>query len=199
MIRRAFRSLPLLAALLIGALSAGSFAIANDEHHNGSSGAQHGDKNCGEHRFSAWDEQWLKMSIEGDLFEIRGGKLAQEKGTTEKVRHLGATLVKDHTESLEESTDLAKELGIEVPEEPSPTQQWQLKVLEQFSGTAFDRWYSDLEVKDHMQDIQEAEDEVDKGCNHEVREDAEHEIPTLKEHLELAQDALAEAGGSPKR
>jgi putative membrane protein len=197
MIRRALRALPLLAvALLIGALSSGSFAIAHDEHHNGTS-AQNGDTNCGKHRFSAWDEQWLMMSIEGDLFEIQGGKLAQEKGTTQKVRELGATLVKDHTESLEESTDLAKELGIEVPTEPSPTQQWQLQAVAQFSGTAFDRWYAYLEVKDHMQDIKEAQDEVEKGCNEEVRENAEDEIPTLQKHLKLAEEALADAGGSP--
>src|SRR5215213_1377883 len=167
MIRRAFRLLPLLAAaLLVGALSTGSFAVAGDDH-----GDHHGhkskrcDKSCGEHRYSAWDEEWLKMSIEGDLFEIQGGHLAQEKGTTQKVRHLGATLVKDHSESLEEATDLAEELGIEVPTEPSPTQQWQLRAVAQFQGADFDKWYSDLEVQDHKQDIQEAEDEVEKGCN----------------------------------
>src|SRR5215213_10684969 len=128
MIRRAFRLLPLLAAaLLVGALSTGSFAVAGDDH-----GDHHGhkskrcDKSCGEHRYSAWDEEWLKMSIEGDLFEIQGGKIAQDKGTTQKVRELGATLVRDHTKSLEDAVEVAEDLGIEVPSEPSPTQQWEL-------------------------------------------------------------------------
>jgi len=134
------------------------------------------------------------MSIQGDLFEIRGGKLAQQKGTTQKVRELGATLVRDHTESLTKSTALAKKLGIQVPSEPSPTQQWQLRVVAQFSGTQFDRWYSDLEVQDHKQDIKEAQDEVDKGCNPEIRADAKGEIPTLQKHLSLAEQALASVG-----
>jgi putative membrane protein len=196
MIRRALRALPVVAvALIIGALSSGSFAIAGGEHHEGDDGhhhhAQRCDKSCHHNRYSAWDEEWLMMSIQGDLFEIQGGKLAQQKGTTQKVRDLGATLVKDHTESLMEATELAKKLGIPVPSEPSPTQQWELQVVAQFSGTAFDRWYSKLEVKDHMQDIQEAQDEAEKGCNHDVREDAEDEIPVLEKHLHLAEEALA--------
>jgi hypothetical protein len=42
-----------------------------------------------------------------------------------------------------------------------------------------------------MQDIQEAQDEAEKGCNHDVREDAEDEIPVLEKHLHLAEEALA--------
>ncbi|MDX6655935.1 MAG: putative rane protein [Solirubrobacteraceae bacterium] len=196
MFRRAVRLLPLLAAaLLVGALSTGSFAVAGDRHSNSHSDqVRLCDKSCNEHQFSAWDEQWLMMSIQGDLFEIQGGKIAQAKGTTQKVRDLGARLVKDHSESLKKATDLAKKLGIEVPGEPSPTQQWELRAVQQFKGAEFDRWYSDLEVQDHKQDIKEAQDEVDKGCNHDVREDAEDEIPTLQEHLRLAQDALASLG-----
>jgi putative membrane protein len=183
MLRRSLRHSPLLfAAVVLALVTGGSMAIAHDR------GDHHGDHHK---RYSAWDEEWLMMSIQGDLFEIQGGKLAEQKGTTEKVRQLGATLVKDHTESLQEATELANKLGIPVPSEPSPTQQWELQVVATFSGTAFDRWYSDLEVKDHMQDIQEAQDEADKGCNPEIRDDAEDEIPMLEKHLHLAQEALA--------
>src|SRR3954466_12706974 len=108
------------------------------------------------HSYSAWDEQWLMMSIEGDRFEIQGGQLAQQKGTTEKVRALGARLVKDHSESLATAIALAEKLGIEVPDSPSPSQQWELRAVAQFTGRQFDRWYADLEVQDHIQDITEA-------------------------------------------
>jgi putative membrane protein len=192
MIRRAFRALPLLAvALLIGALSAGSFAVA-DGHPNGVTGRAAAS-------YSAWDEQWLTMSIEGDRFEIQGGTLAQKKGVTQKVRALGATLVKDHTKSLKDSTALAKKLGIHVPAKPSPTQQWQLNTVAQYTGSVFDRWYADLEVKDHMQDITEARAASTKGHDPAVRANAKAEIPTLQKHLKLAQDARTSAGGTPRR
>jgi putative membrane protein len=207
-----------VAALALGLLGTGSLAIAHgksgnrpalDKQHaksqsqsrNAGSGdrAQRRDESCGRNEFSAWDEEWLMMSIEGDLFEIQGGKLAQERATSQVVRDLGARLVRDHTQSLADATRIARELGIEVPTEPSPTQQWQLRAVAQFTGTQFDRWYSDLEVQDHLQDIQEAEDEVSKGCNDKVRQHAKEDLPVLQEHLRLARAAVAATGSSGSR
>jgi putative membrane protein len=148
------------------------------------------DHGCGPDGYSAWDEQWLMMSIQGDRFEIQGGQLAQRAATTEKVRALGKRLVEDHSDSLKDATELAERLGIEVPDSPSPTQQWELRAVAQFRGRDFDHWYADLEVQDHKQDIQEAQDEIDKGCNPDIRDEARAELPVLQEHLQLAQSAL---------
>jgi putative membrane protein len=104
------------------------------------------------------------MSIEGDRFEIAGGKLAQKRGTIPEVVQLGARLVADHSKSLADAVEVAHKLGIEVPDSPSPTQQWELRVVSRFHGAKFNRWYSDLEVQDHKQDITEATDEVEKGA-----------------------------------
>jgi putative membrane protein len=208
-------------ALLLALLGTGSFALATDSHHSssghkshsGSQSRQHGadngkggntqpsgqhqgggNQNCGDNGYSSWDEEWLMMSIQGDRFEIAGGNLAQKKATTQTVRDLGARLVKDHTKSLKDATDVADELGIDVPDQPSPSQQWQLRAVAQFSGSEFDKWYSDLEVQDHLQDIQEAQDEVDKGCNDKIKQLAEDDLPVLQQHLELARAALAASG-----
>jgi putative membrane protein len=189
------RLLPVLVACLaVGSIGTGSLALAGSDHgdKDGDHGGVRGCRDCDTHqRFSAWDEQWLMMSIEGDRFEIQGGQLAKQKATTQKVRDLGARLVKDHSESLASAIALARKLGIEVPDSPSPSQQWELRAVAQFSGRQFDRWYADLEVQDHIQDIKEAQDEVSDGCNPEVRREAKDEIPVLKTHLRLAQDALA--------
>jgi putative membrane protein len=202
---RVGRLLPLLAAaMLLGLLGTGSFALANSGHDSSSEHTKykHNDKQfkhddkrtCDENGYSAWDEEWLKMSIEGDLFEIQGGNQAQEKATTQIVRDLGARLVKDHTKSLHDAADVAHQLGIDVPDKPSPSQQWQLRAVAQFKGAEFDKWYSDLEVQDHVQDIQEAQDEVDKGCNDQIKQLAEDDLPVLQQHLELARAALAASG-----
>jgi putative membrane protein len=172
------RVLPLLltAAGAASLLTGASVAAAHGKHHQ---------------RASAWDKQWLMSSIEGDRFEIQGGKLAQGKGTNPKVRALGARLVKDHSESLASAIALAHKLGVEVPKTPSPSQQWELSVVSSFSGAEFDRWYAALEVQDHIQDIQEATDEVTDGRNRKVRKDANEEIPVLRQHLALSKAALA--------
>ncbi|WP_028060788.1 DUF4142 domain-containing protein [Candidatus Solirubrobacter pratensis] len=185
---------PLAACLVLALTGTGSLALARGDssQNHADHGTRHAtDHRCGPNDYSAWDEEWLMMSIQGDLFEIQGGQLAQRQATTDKVRALGKRLVEDHTKSLKDATELAERLGIDVPDSPSPTQQWMLRAVAQFHGRDFDRWYADLEVHDHKQDIKEAQDEVDKGCNPDIRDEAENELPVLKEHLQLAQDALA--------
>jgi putative membrane protein len=197
------RLLPLLGLVLLVGLLAGSLTVAQGNttqrhsRHKHQTDQRNGDNQCGDRGYSAWDEEWLMMSIQGDLFEIQGGKLAQEKATTQIVRDLGARLVEDHTKSLQDAVDVAHDLGIDVPDEPSPSQQWELRAVAQFQGSEFDRWYSDLEVQDHIQDIQEAQDEVDKGCNDQIQDLAEDDLPVLKQHLELARAALEATGGQP--
>jgi predicted outer membrane protein len=145
-------------------------------------------------RLCGLDRYWLQTSIEGDIFEIRGGHIALEKSHKHTVRFLARTLIKDHTESLMKTRRLAHRLGVQVPDEPSPTEKWQLEEISEMRGSEFNHDYSELEVADHIQDIQDAMDEVEMGCNHHVRELAKQDIPVLRYHLKLARHALAASG-----
>jgi putative membrane protein len=140
---------------------------------------------------SAWDEQWLKTSIEGDRFEIEGGTMAQQKSLNPTVRSLGAKLVADHSKSLKDAIAAARKLGISVPGKPSPSMQWELRIVGTLSGSQFDHWYSDLEVEDHKQDITESTDEVKEGTNRQLKKLAAEDLPMLKEHLKLSTQALS--------
>jgi putative membrane protein len=140
-------------------------------------------------RVSALDAASLESAIQGDRFEIEGGKRAASSGNA-AVRALGARLVKDHTKSLGEASRLARRLGVDVPEAPTPPERWELRIVGSLEGATFDRWYSDLEVADHLQDISEARDEVSHGTNPAVRAMARHELPTLRAHLAMAKAAL---------
>jgi putative membrane protein len=145
------------------------------------------------------DKYWLETSVEGDIFEIRGGHIALHKSHSWKVQHLARVLIKDHTESLMETRALARRLGVEVPDQPSPTEQWQLEEISEMRGSEFNHDYSELEVADHIQDISDAMDEAQMGCNHRVRSMARAEIPTLRFHLKLARIALAASGSEHHR
>ena len=139
---------------------------------------------------SGLDKTYLTGSIQGDRFEIAGGKLAQSKSQNPKVRALGARLVKDHSKSLADASRMAHQFGLDVPKSPTPSQRWELQILGSLSGQPFDQWYTRLEVADHHQDITEAAQEVKDGVDQQVRSAAHDEIPTLRQHLRLSQDAL---------
>jgi putative membrane protein len=174
-------------ALAIGLAAGVTVAQGHDTHH-----ASGSDQHASEHQaVCGLDKQWLKSSIEGDRFEIQGGKLALSKTSGPKVRKLAETLIEDHTKSLQDAIELAHKYGIEVPDSPSPIQQWILDELAKKSGNEFDRAYSSVEVADHLQDIDEAQQEVEDGCNQDIRDEAKKEIPTLQFHLQLAKEALA--------
>jgi hypothetical protein len=68
--------------------------------------------------------------------------------------------------------------------------QWELQIVGTLSGKPYDHWYSDLEVKDHVQDISETTDEAAKGSNAEIRQSSRKELPTLRAHLKLSRLAL---------
>jgi predicted outer membrane protein len=139
--------------------------------------------------YSPMDEQALTSSIQGDRFEIAAGRLAESRGSVPIVRRLGARLAKDHTKSLKESVKLARSLGISVPKRPTPSERWEIAVISYNRDGAFDRLYTTLEVQDHRQDITEAKDEVDGGCNRDVVADARKELPVLRIHLKLSKRA----------
>jgi predicted outer membrane protein len=139
---------------------------------------------------SAWDKEWLKTSIAGDRFEIMGGKLALQKSSNPAVDRLAHRLVSDHSKSLQESIALAHRIGVQPPKDPQPSMLWELKMVSALSGRNFDYWYSNLEVYDHSQDINEAKSEAGEGTNQQVRSSAQKELPMLRLHLSLAKHAL---------
>jgi putative membrane protein len=143
------------------------------------------------HATSAADATWLTTGMQGDRFEIIGGTVAQSRAATAAMKAFGARLVRDHTKSLKDAERAARRFGIDVPKTPSPSEQWELRTVGAFTGAAFDRSYSDLEVQDHIQDIQETKDEISDGCNRTVRGLARDDLPVLREHLRIARQLKA--------
>jgi putative membrane protein len=139
--------------------------------------------------YSPLDEYLLQSSIQGDRFEIAGGRLAQQKGTAPAVKALGARLESDHAKSLADAVKLAKQLGISVPKTPTPSQEWELAVLGATSGAGFDAAYARLEVQDHKQDIDETKTEISDGVNPKIVRLAREDLPMLRKHLKLSQQA----------
>jgi putative membrane protein len=139
--------------------------------------------------YSPLDQQILRTSIQGDRFEIIGGRIAERHGTA-RIQALGARLVKDHTKSLIEAVALAKRLGISVPSTPSTTEEWELGVVSGLSGRDFDIAYTSLEVQDHKQDIEDVHTEQEGGLNRSVISLEHHDLPTLRTHLHLSKVAF---------
>jgi putative membrane protein len=139
------------------------------------------------------DRHYLTSEVQGNLFEIAGGRIAQQRATTPGVKNLAAVLVRDHSKGLTESGRLARKLGLKVPGNPTALQHWQLHYAQALGGVQFDQAYSWLEVADHATDIQEAREEAQHGCQPQVRALARKSLPMLQMHAKLAAQAQAAA------
>lgn len=139
----------------------------------------------GRTKVSGLDEEWTMAALEGDLFEVKGGKLAQKQGQNPAVKQLGERLASDHGESYAKGSRLAKKLGIEVPSEPTYPEKWELQTVGEMSGSAFDKGYTSLERLDHKQDIEDAKEELEDGTNPQVKALARTDLKMYREHLAL--------------
>ena len=148
---------------------------------------------CDQGRYSAWDKAWLTGLGKGSHFEISAARMALERGNAE-VKKLGSRIMADHTKGLEDVQKVAQNLSIPLGDTPEPSQEWMLAMLAKPSGD-FDQAFVQLAVHDHVQDIEETQEEAKSGCNVAVRQLAENILPVLRRHLELAKKALISTGG----
>jgi putative membrane protein len=63
--------------------------------------------------------------------------------------------------------------------------------LSQLHGAEFDRAYMQDMVKDHKNDIAEFQKEANRGKNEDLKSFASETLPTLQEHLKMAQNTAA--------
>lgn len=132
------------------------------------------------------ESTFLMDAIRGDIAEIKMGELAQMKGQSEGVRDFGEMLVEDHTKAQKKTADLAKEMNVPVPTQPTPEQTAKHDALARLSGAEFDRQFVAEMVKGHQEEIAKYEKQAQSGDS-KVAELAEDLLPTLRQHLATAQ------------
>src|SRR5205085_2385123 len=69
--------------------------------------------------------------------------------------------------------------------------------LSKLSGAEFDRAYMSMMVKDHKKDVKEFQDEANKGQDTDVKGFASTTLPTLQEHLRMAEDVNSRTSAKP--
>jgi putative membrane protein len=136
---------------------------------------------------AAADVKFLENAARGGISEVEMGKLAQEKGQSEQVKDFGKTLVRDHSEANEKLKDIAADKSITVPGDMAKQQKDMLAKLGKLSGDSFDKEFAKHMTMDHKKDIAEFEKESKSGKDAELKAFAANTLPTLKEHLQLAE------------
>jgi len=144
------------------------------------------------------DRAFIEKAAQGGVVEVELGNLAQQKAQNQQVKDFAARMVKDHSKANDELKSIASAKGVTVPAEMDKSAVKEKEKLEKLEGARFDREYMGHMVKDHKKDVKEFAKEARNAKDSDVKNFAATTLPTLQEHLNLAQAAERAAKSQPK-
>lgn len=140
----------------------------------------------------AADNTFVNKAAMGGMAEVEMGQLAAQHASDAKVKEFGQRMVDDHSKANDELKKIASQKSETVPTTLDPKDQAAIDRLSRLNGAQFDRAYMDQMVKDHRQDIAEFKREGQSGDDPDIKAFASKTLPTLQEHLRLAEAAQKE-------
>ena len=143
------------------------------------------------HRATA-DANWMTKALAGGKMEVELGTMATQNGSSQAVKDFGQRMVTDHTQANDELMALAKSKNVDLPANMDSKGKAAEQRFSKLTGAEFDRAYMAEMVRDHKQDVAEFRREAKSGKDPDVKAFAEKTLPTLEEHLKMAQQTEAE-------
>jgi putative membrane protein len=152
-------------------------------------------------KLSKDDETFVKEAAQGGLMEVQLGEAASTKGVHDRVKAFGKRMKEDHGKANKELEAIAKKKNVQLSKNLEGKHKSEVERLAKLMGDEFDREYMEAMVKDHKEDIEKFEQAAKNAKDSDVKAFASKQLPTLKEHLQLAQNAnkqLSKSGSSVK-
>jgi len=130
------------------------------------------------------DQDFAQKAAAGGLAEVALGQLAQQNGNSPDVKNFGQKMATDHAQANQELQQIVQQENLKLPAQPAS------KDISRFSnlkGAAFDSAYMKDMVRDHQQDVADFQKEAQSGQDPALKAFARKYLPTLQEHLQMAQ------------
>lgn len=168
--------------------------------------AQSGAQRSGDTTLSSQDRAFVAAAAAAGMEEVAAGKLAEHKAENRDVQQFAHRMVDDHTRANDELKRIAHADDIALPHSMDPKARHEVDALRKSSSHdarfGFDDRYMAHQASDHQQVIDAFQKEADQGRNPDLRRFAADTLPTLKQHLQLAQrtehEISAKAPSTPR-
>src|SRR4051794_11580738 len=133
------------------------------------------------------DKSFMMEAAEGGIAEVQLGQMAQQKGSSQEVKDFGRRLEQDHTKANDQLKTIAQQRQVSLPADTDAKHKAAIAKLNGLSGAEFDKVFGQMMVKDHREDIKKFERESNNGMDTDLKNFASSNLPTLKEHLQQAE------------
>src|SRR5436305_333566 len=139
-----------------------------------------------QHELNQKDREFVKNAAIGGMAEVELGKLAQQNGHSPDVKSFGARMVQDHSRANDQLTNIAKERGVQLPQQLDTEHMAMRDRLAKLQGDAFDRAYMKMMVADHDKDVKEFRRQAQTGQDRELKRFARETLTVIEQHDQLA-------------
>ena len=138
-------------------------------------------------QLSGADRNFVMTAAKSGMAEVRMGQLIAEGAQSKVLRDFGQRLVTDHTKANQELIQIAASKGVSAPSQPAEKHEQMLENLSKMKGAEFDRAAQQHAVMHHQEDVQLFQQALQTLQDPELKAFAQKTLPTLQEHLKMAQ------------
>jgi putative membrane protein len=142
------------------------------------------------------DQTFMKEAAIGGMEEVELGNLAKQKASSNDVKQFGERMATDHGKADEDLKKIAQQKSIQLPTALDAKHKATVDRLSKLSGDAFDKAYMKEMLSDHKHDVAAFKKESTSAKDADVKQFASNTLPTLEDHLKLAQDTASKVGVS---
>ena len=141
---------------------------------------------------SSEDRKFVEKAAKGGMEEVELGQIAQQKAQNADVKAFASRMVTDHSKANDELKALASNKGVTLPApDADKSGKKHADELNKKSADRFDHEYMEMMVKDHKTDVKEFEHAAKNAKDADLRAWAAKTLPTLQDHLKMAEAAEA--------
>jgi putative membrane protein len=144
------------------------------------------------------DQAFLVKAAGDNAFQIAMARVALRMSQTPEVRELAQRVMNDHERMNKELATIATDRSTDQPSPAVPVdkaRQLQQHLLT-LQGAAFDQAFAGVMVNDHHTAIALFTHEIEPGRDEALRDFARKELPSLREHLAMANALEAQPASS---
>jgi len=142
------------------------------------------------------DRLFTILASQGGLAEVELAKLAQQKARSNGVSAFAKQMIDDHGQTNARLTELAKQAGLNIPNEPAPDQQEMKQKLSVLDQGQFETEYMRVQVIEHQKTVQLLLWVIASGENAALQHFASETLPDVLHHLQLAQGLVSQLTGA---
>ncbi len=132
---------------------------------------------------SPQDQKFMKQAAQDSNYEIKMGRLAMQKGSSQDVKDFGKMIMVDHMDFKKQLQSADQQMGMKPAMGLSSEEQGEYSKLQGLSGDSFDKQYIETMLKDHHESLQDSEQEDTNGQSQEVKQLAQKSRDTDERHF----------------